>query len=58
LLTAFILITLRPKEHFTSAKIKAIYMLKDKKTLGQIREATGVPRSAVYRLIAIAKERE
>jgi hypothetical protein len=56
--TALVLTTLRPKEHSTGARIKAIYMLEDKKSLGQIREATGVPRSAVYRLAAIARERE
>jgi hypothetical protein len=32
-------------------------MLEDKKSLGQIREAIGVPKSAVYRLAAIARER-
>jgi DNA-binding IclR family transcriptional regulator len=32
-------------------------MLEDKKSLGQIREAIGVPKSAVYRLVAIARER-
>jgi hypothetical protein len=56
--TAFVITTLRPKEHFTGARIKAIYMLKDKKSLTQIREATGVLKSAVYRLVAVAKERE
>jgi hypothetical protein len=55
--TAFILTTLGPKEHSTSTRIKAIYILKDKKSLGQIREAIGVPRSAVYRLVAVARER-
>jgi hypothetical protein len=55
--TAFVLTTLGPKEHSTGARIKAIYMLKDKKSLGQIREATGVPKSAIYRLAAIARER-
>jgi hypothetical protein len=55
--TAFILTTLGPKEHSTGARIKAIYMLEDKKSLGQIREAIGVPRSAVYRLVAVARER-
>jgi hypothetical protein len=55
--TAFVLTTLGPKEHSTGARIKAIYMLEDKKSLGQIREATGVPKSAVYRLAAIARER-
>jgi hypothetical protein len=32
-------------------------MLKEKKSLGQIREAIGVPKLAIYRLIAIARER-
>jgi len=56
-LTAFVLSTLGPKEHSTGARIKAIYMLEDKKSLGQIREATGVPKTALYRLAAIARER-
>src|SRR5882757_5846359 len=55
--TAFVLSTIGPKEHSTGARIKAIYMLEDKKSLGQIREATGVPKSAVYRLVAVARER-
>jgi transposase len=55
--TAFILATLGPKEYSTGARIKAIYMLEDKKSLGQIRKATEVPRSAVYRLAAVARER-
>jgi hypothetical protein len=46
--TAFVLATLGPKEHSTSTRIKAIYMLEDKKSLGQIREATGVPKTALY----------
>jgi hypothetical protein len=33
-LTAFVLAILGPKEHSTSARIKAIYMLEDKKSLG------------------------
>jgi hypothetical protein len=32
-------------------------MLEDKKSLRQNREATGVPKSAIYRLVAIARER-
>jgi hypothetical protein len=55
--TAFIITPLGPKEYSTSARIKAIYMLEDKKSLAQIREATGVPKSAVYRLAAVARER-
>jgi hypothetical protein len=54
--TAFVLATLGPKEHSTSTRIKAIYILENKKSLGQIREATGVSRSAVYPLAAIARK--
>jgi hypothetical protein len=32
-------------------------MLEDKKSLAQIREVIGVPKSAIYRLVAIARER-
>ena len=46
--TAFVLSTIGPKEHSTGARIKAIYILEDKKSLGQIREATGVPKTALY----------
>jgi hypothetical protein len=46
--TAFVLATLGPKEHSTSARIKAIYMLEDKKSLGQIREAIEVSKIALY----------
>jgi transposase len=56
-LTTFVITTLGPKEYSTSARIKAIYILEDKKSLAQIREATGVPKSAIYRLVAIARER-
>jgi len=31
-------------------------MLEDKKSLAQIREAIGVPKLAIYRLVAIARE--
>ena len=34
ILTTFILTTLGPKEHSTSTRIKAIYVLEDKKSLG------------------------
>ena len=54
--TTFIITPLRPKEYSTSARIKVIYMLKDKKSLAQIREAIGVPKLAIYRLVAIARE--
>jgi len=55
--TALVLSTIGPKEHSTGARIKAIYMLKEKKSLAQIKEATGVPKTAVYRLAAVARER-
>ena len=56
-LTTFIITTLRPKEYSTSTRIKAIYILKNKKSLGQIREAIRVPKLVIYRLVAIARER-
>ena len=46
--TAIIVSTTTHKEHSTSTRIKAIYMLKDKKSLAQIKEATGVSKTAVY----------
>jgi translation initiation factor 2B subunit (eIF-2B alpha/beta/delta family) len=54
--TAFVLATLGPKEYSTGTRIKAIYILEDKKSLGQIREATGVCKTALYRLAAVARE--
>jgi hypothetical protein len=55
--TALIVSTIGPKEHSTDAGIKAIYMLKEKKSLVQIRDVTEVPKTAVYRLAAVARER-
>jgi hypothetical protein len=46
--TKIVVFTTTHKEHFTSAKIKAIYMLKQKKSLAQIKNATGVPKTTVY----------
>ena len=54
--TAIIISTVTYKEHSTSARIKAIYMLEDKKSLAQIKEATGVSKIAVYRLATVARE--
>ncbi len=45
------------KEHSTSARIKAIYMLKEKKSAGKILEAIGVSRTRAYALAAVARER-
>jgi hypothetical protein len=56
-LTELVISTAIRKEHSTSARIKAIYMLEDRKTPAQIKKATGVPKITVYRLHAIARER-
>jgi hypothetical protein len=53
---AFILPKTDRKEHSTSARIKAIYILEDKKPMSQIKEAIGVSRTYVYILAALAKE--
>ncbi len=45
------------KEHSIGAMIKAIYMLEEKKLAGKILEATGVSRTRVYALVAVARER-
>jgi transposase len=44
------------KEHSTGTRIKAIYILEDRKTPAQIKKATGVPKTTVYRLYAIARQ--
>jgi hypothetical protein len=56
-LSALIVSTTPRKEHSTRARIKAIYMLKERKSLSQILAATRIAKSNVYRLIAVAKER-
>jgi hypothetical protein len=45
------------KEYSTGAKIKAIYMLKEKKSAGKILEVTRVSRTRAYALAVVAKER-
>jgi hypothetical protein len=45
------------KEHSTGARIKAIYMLKERKLANQIKAATGVSRSRAYALAQVARER-
>jgi hypothetical protein len=55
--TAFTIPVVTRKEHSIGARIKAIYMLEEKKSLAQIKEATKVPKTAVYRLAAVARER-
>jgi hypothetical protein len=56
-ISAFILPKTDRKEHSTGARIKAIYMLEDKKPMSQIKEAIGVSRTRVYVLAALARER-
>jgi hypothetical protein len=46
------------KEHFINIQIKAIYILKEKKSLSQIKEAIKVFKITIYRLYAIIKERK
>jgi hypothetical protein len=57
LLTEIVVFTTTRKEHFTGARIKAIYMFEQKKSLAQIKTATGVPKTVVYRLYAVVRER-
>jgi hypothetical protein len=55
--TAFTMPKTARKEHSTSARIKAIYMLKERKSANQIKAATGVSRSRAYALAQVARER-
>jgi hypothetical protein len=45
------------KEYLTSARIKAIYMLKQKRSAGDIKKATRVSRTRVYELASLARQR-
>ena len=47
-LTAFTMPKTERKEHLTSVRIKAIYMLEEKKSVAQIKEVTGVRTSSYY----------
>jgi hypothetical protein len=55
--TAFTLPNIVRKEHSTGARIKAIYMLEEKKSAIQIKVAIGVSRTLVYHLAAVVRER-
>jgi hypothetical protein len=55
--TAFTMPKTTRKEHSTNAKIKAIYMLEEKKSARKILEVTRVSRTRAYALAAVAKER-
>jgi hypothetical protein len=49
--------TVPKKEHSTSARIKAIYILEQKKSADIIRAKTGVTRTRAYALAATVRER-
>jgi hypothetical protein len=48
LLTEIVVFIIIRKGHFTSTRIKAIYMFKQKKSLAQIKNVTKVPKITVY----------
>jgi hypothetical protein len=55
--TAFIIPEIIRKEHLTSARIKAIYMLKQRRSAGDIKKAIGVSRTRIYKLASLARQR-
>jgi hypothetical protein len=46
--TKLVISTAIYKEHSTSTRIKAIYILEDRKTPAQIKKATGMPKTTIY----------
>ena len=54
---AFTMPKIARKEHSTGARIKAIYILKEKKSADQIKDATRVSRSRAYVFAIVARER-
>jgi hypothetical protein len=55
--TAFTMPDIVRKEHSTGARIKAIYMLEQRRSAGDIKKATGVSRTRVYKLASLARQR-
>jgi hypothetical protein len=55
--TAFTMPKTARKEHSTSARIKAIYILEERKSADQIKAATRVLRSYAYALAQVTRER-
>jgi hypothetical protein len=51
------MLTIVRKEHFTGARIKAIYMLKQKRSASEIKAATRVLKTRVYNLAKVARQR-
>jgi len=52
---AFTIPSIVRKEHSTSARIKAIYILEQKRSVGDIKKAIGVSRTRVYKLASLAR---
>jgi hypothetical protein len=55
-ITAFTMPKTTRKEHSTGTRIKAIYILKEKKSAGKILEITGVSRTRAYALAIVTRE--
>jgi hypothetical protein len=53
--TAFTMPDIIRKEHSTGARIKAIYMLEQRRSAGDIKKAIGVSRTRVYELASLAR---
>ena len=53
--TAFTMPNIVRKEHSTSTRIKAIYMLEQRQSAGNIRKAIGVSRTRIYKLASLAR---
>jgi hypothetical protein len=56
--TTFTMSKVVKKEHTTGARIRAIYMLNKKQPWARITAVTGILKSRVYALAAVARERE
>jgi hypothetical protein len=54
---AFTIVKPIKKEYTTGARIKAIYMLNEKQPWAKILAITGISKSCVYALAAVARER-
>jgi hypothetical protein len=53
--TAFIIPDIIRKEHLTSTRIKAIYMLEQRRSAGDIKKATKVLRIYIYELASLTR---
>ena len=54
--TAFTIPDIIYKEHSTSTRIKAIYILEQRRSAGDIRKAIGVSRTRIYKLTSLARQ--